>query len=68
MESIVTLSFLIWSTLIASLVAFWWGGDKVKASRPGYIFTPFSQLDEVGNHREFCFRGDEWVRRRLRVG
>jgi len=38
MESIVSLSFLIWSTVIASLVAFWWGGDKVKSIAMGHVY------------------------------
>ena len=38
MESIVSLSFLIWSTLIASLVAFWWGGDKVKSVAMSHVY------------------------------
>ena len=33
-----SLSFLIWSTLIASLVAFWWGGDKVKAVAMTHVY------------------------------
>lgn len=38
MEFIVSLSFLIWSTVIASLVAFWWGGDKVKSIAMGHVY------------------------------
>ena len=38
MEFIVSLSFLIWSTVIASLIAFWWGGDKVKSIAMGHVY------------------------------
>ena len=38
MEFIVSLSFLIWSTVIASLIAFWWGGDKVKAVAMTHVY------------------------------
>ena len=38
MEFIVSLSFLIWSTVIASLVSFWWGGDKVKSIAMGHVY------------------------------
>lgn len=33
-----SLSFLIWSTLIASLIAFWWGGDKVKSIAMSHVY------------------------------
>jgi len=34
----VTLSFLIWSTLVAAFIAFWWGGDKVKSIALGHVY------------------------------
>lgn len=33
-----TLSFLIWATLIAALISFWWQGDKVKSIAMAQVF------------------------------
>ena len=32
-----TLSFLIWSTLIAAFISFWWQGDKVKSIAMSHV-------------------------------
>ncbi len=33
-----TLSFLIWSTLIAAFISFWWQGDKVKGVALSHVY------------------------------
>lgn len=33
-----SLSFLIWSTVIAAFVAFWWSGDKVKSLAMTHVY------------------------------
>ena len=68
MEFIVSLSFLIWSTLIASLVAFWWGGDGFGGTDTPYRdfnmvvrgYDPAHRGVSVGNHVATIDGGCGW--------
>ncbi|MBT5719307.1 MAG: DUF3301 domain-containing protein [Gammaproteobacteria bacterium] len=38
-----TLSFLIWSTVIAALISFWWQGDRVKSIAMTHVYRYFKE-------------------------